>query len=186
MLPQNLLMIDCEMTGLIPHEDDILQVAALLLELRDDTQYHIVREFNKFCHNKKTPVSTFQKTYLSDIYFECNNSTDTYETTRFHLEEFLSQHLGTITPCGDCVATDLDFLYAKNIIKRNHFENDTPVLGTFHYENFELNSIKAVARHKIGSAFDKALPLDKGIHNALTDCRNQLLELNAFIKVLVC
>ncbi len=183
-LPSHLLMLDCEMTGLVPQDHDILQVSALLLKL-EETQYTVVRSFNKYLHSKATPTDEFQRKYLSEIMFQCNNSVETAVSVNLALENFLEKHLGTIQPCGDCVSTDLEFLLNKGVIRRNYFKENVAVTGTFNYEVFELNSIKAIARHKIGSKFDKLLPLESGIHNALVDCRNQVQELNAFLKVLL-
>jgi oligoribonuclease len=178
-------MLDCEMSGLSPDTDDLLQVSAILLELDVDIQYKPIRSFNKYLHSKTVPSDDFQKKYLSEIMFECNNSAETSQSVATDLSDFLGAHVGKIQPCGDCVCTDVEFLYAKGIVTRSHFVDNKPILGTFHYEQFELNSIKALARQKVGSKFDKLLPLESGIHNALVDCRNQTQELNAFLKVLL-
>jgi len=53
------------------------------------------------------------------------------------------------------------------------------------YEYWDMNSIKLVARHKMGYKFDKDLPVIPGAHDALVDCRNQLVEMNEIIRVLL-
>ena len=183
-LPKKLLMLDCEMTGLDPRADDVIQLACIKLTLVNG-QYVPSEEFNEFVHTDKQPETEFAKTHMMEVYEQANASTMDYAGLRSKLETFLGDDVGLLSPCGDCVPTDVMFLYMKDVISLSKFNGDTPVAGTLHYEYFDANSIKLVARHKEGYKFDKELPLLPGAHDALIDCKNQTMELNAILKVLL-
>lgn len=184
-LPARLVMVDCEMTGLDPAVDDVIQLSCLKLEL-EGIQYKAVDEFNIYIHTDKQPESDFAKKYLIDIYRKANSSTITYPDAKELLHGWLSDEwLNQASPTGDCVPTDILFLYVKGVINLGRYEGDTPVPGTFHYEYFEANPLKLLARTKAGFKFDKQLPRIPGDHDAMVDCKNQLTELNGIIEVLL-
>lgn len=183
-LPSKLLMLDLEMSGLNPKKDDILQVAALKLELRNN-QYVETDSFDMVLKNPIVPANDFQKKFQAPLFKRCNASPYTYEDLKDQFIKFLGSDAGKLSPCGDCVPTDVLFLYAKDIITLSHYEGDTPVDGTFHYEYFDMNAIKLVMRHKMGFKADKELKLLEGIHDGLVDCRNQLIEMNFIISKLL-
>jgi oligoribonuclease (3'-5' exoribonuclease) len=181
-------MLDCEMSGLRPETDDLLQIAMLDLRLNNTGfQYVEVNYLNVYPYSAKKPVSSFDAEFLSEIYEEANRSEETADSLRMGIRTFVGQtEIGKVQPCGDCVPTDVSFLKAKGLIDSGYYTVDNvAVPGTFSYEFFEMNSIKTMARHRTGYKFDKQLPLAKGVHDALVDCRNQLIELNAIIKVLL-
>lgn len=182
-IPQRLVMLDCEMTGLDPKADDLIQVAALKLELVGRV-YAVVDQFNIFVHTDKQPDSDFARTHMTEVYKQANESTEDYTTVAQKFDSWLGDWRGLVSPCGDCVPTDVLFMYTKGIVKLAGYDGDVPRLGTFHYEFFEMNSLKLVARAKMGRKFDKDLPTIPGAHDALVDCKNQLTELNAILNVL--
>jgi oligoribonuclease (3'-5' exoribonuclease) len=184
-MPSRLVMIDCEMTGLDPKVDDVIQIAALRL-LWEGDEYQVVEEpFNIFLHTDKQPQSEFARTHLTEIYKAANESPNSTDDAHGMLKTWLGDWYGKVSPCGDCVPTDILFLYMKNIISLSHFDGDTPVDGTFHYEFADMHFIKACARQKMGRKFDRDVPRLAGDHDALVDCKNQLNEMNAIIKVLL-
>ena len=79
-LPRNLVMVDCEMTGVIPSRDHLLQCAALKLELDDNAntttpQYKVVGEpYVAYFHYQGKPVGDFQNKYLRPIFDKCKES----------------------------------------------------------------------------------------------------------------
>ncbi len=176
-------MIDCEMSGLRVGVDELLQVSAVILRL-DGIIYTEERHFDTYLHTKNRPVTDFDSKYLSDIYHKCNGSPDTPASVYKAFKEFIGTDT-KLVPCGDCVITDLEFLYNYGILDRNYYEGDTSVEGTLDYEIFDLNALKCLSRTKKGFKSDKSLVLDSGIHNALVDCRNQTLELNHYLEVLL-
>lgn len=184
-LPDRLVMIDCEMTGLHYERDDVIQIAALKLIL-EGSEYQVVEgPLNIFLHTDLHPTSAFAKEHMVDVYRKANASQNSYEDARVMLDAWLGDWRGKVSPTGDCVPTDIMFLRWKNVIETSHFDGDTPIDGTFHYEFWDMNAIKSLARAKMGYKFDKDLPADPGAHDALVDCYNQLRELNAGISVLL-
>lgn len=185
-LPEYLVMVDCEMTGVIPKRDELLQIAMLKLKL-DGIQY--VEEGEPlvlYLHTDAQPQSGFQQKYLTHIFEKCNESDLTPQEAQKRVHDWMGkQLLGKVTPCGDCVPTDIAFLKEKGIITESDFENDKPKEGTFHYEFFEMNSIKAVARHMSGAKESLADLDTENIHDALVDCRNQTIEMNHYLKTLL-
>jgi len=188
-LPERLVMIDCEMTGLDPRTDDLLQVAAIKLVWDPVGQGYAPLPlwpiFNLYIRTDKEPISAFALEHMREVYEKCRASTYTLADARPLLAQWMSGWANEVSPTGDCVSTDILFLWEKGVIDLSRFEGDTSIPGTFFYEQFDINPVKALARHRVGSKFDKALPLLPGAHDALVDCENQLLELNAFIKVLI-
>ena len=186
-LPDRLVMLDCEMSGLDPKVDELLQIAAIKLELRDGQyrQLPMWPEFNLYIKTDLQPQNEFHRTHLADVYRKCNASTYTLMDAKPLLEQWMAHWLGKVSPCGDCVPTDVLFMYMKGVIGLSHFDGDTPVDGTFFYEYFDANSIKAVARQKAGRKFDRDVPRIPGDHDALVDCKNQLAEMNAIIGELM-
>lgn len=186
-LPDRLVMLDCEMTGLDPRKDDLIQVAALKLRLQN-FQYvpePNVPHFNLFIHTTRQPESEFARKHMTDVYRRANNSLYDYISGGRMLAQWLGSWRSKVSPAGDCVPTDVLFMWEKGMIELSRYDGDTPVPGTFHYEYFDMNPIKALARQKMGCKFDKELPKLPGEHDALVDCLNQAAELNAFIAVLL-
>lgn len=183
-LPSKLLMLDLEMTGLDPKSDDILQVAALKLELLGSS-YVETSSFDVALHTKLDPSNDFQRKYQTALFDRCRNSTIDYQELKKLFYEFLGEDLGELSPCGDCVPTDVLFLYAKDVIELSRYEGDTPVKGTLHYEYFDMHSMKMVMRQKLGYKADKDLVVSGGQHDGLVDCRNQLIELNFILHQLL-
>jgi oligoribonuclease len=190
-MPERLIMLDCEMTGLDPKKDDVIQIAALKLEYVSG-RYQVPAdmnsedaEFNIFLHTDLAPISEFARKYMVDVYRKANESRIDYKMARALLDEWLGPWRGKVSPCGDCVPTDILFLYMKDVIDLSHYDGDTPVDGSMHYEYFDMNAIKAVARQKVGRKFDRDVERLAGDHDALIDCRNQLTEMNAIIEVLL-
>lgn len=185
-LPQRLVMLDCEMTGLNVPVDDVIQIAALKLELQGGQYVQTSGpEFNIFLHTDKKPESEFARKNMGLIYEEANKSTINYVEARKLLHEWLGDWCGKVSPAGDCVPTDILFLFAKGVISLSHFDGDTPVEGSFHFEYWDMNAIKAIARQKAGTKFDRMLPRIPGDHDALVDCKNQLTEMNGIIAMLL-
>jgi oligoribonuclease (3'-5' exoribonuclease) len=188
-LPSKLVMLDLEMSGLNPKFDSILQVAALKLDLKGNRYVSHDLPFNNYLHFEGKPESDFAKTHMLEVYRQCNESDLGLEEVKENFEQWLGQDRGKLSPCGDCVPTDVLFMYTKGLIELAHYIGDTPVEGTFHYEYFDMNALKLVARTKVGREFDKdatfVATLKTGAHDALVDCLNQLEELNLIVGQLL-
>lgn len=184
-LPELLVMIDCEMTGVLPQKDSLLQVAALKLR-REGNQYKKEGEpFVQYLEYHGKPENKFQKQYLTHIFKKCNQSKLQPSELKSKLHDWLGpEYLGKAIPVGDCVPTDIAFLWKNDCIDLQHYVDDKPVLGTFHYEFFDMNAPKEMARVKMGGKFDTP-DLDPNEHDALVDCENQTKELNQILKILL-
>lgn len=183
-LPSQLIMIDLEMTGVNPDTDDVLQIAMLQLELDEKHKaYKATKSLNAFLKHKGSPTRDFDKKYLSHVYKRCNKSPLTPKAFKRTMHDWLGDLKGKVTPTGDCVPCDVEFLYRSGCADRNYFdENDNSVEGSFHYEFFEINPLKIIAREILGEKDLVEKPHQE--HDALGDCRNQLLELNKCLSIL--
>lgn len=184
-LPDKLVALDCEMVGVVPERDDLLQIALVKCVLdtsKKVPQYVPKEQLEVFMATKEKPSNEFHHKYLLHVFDQCKADGVTPEEAKKKIEEFLGDWKGNVQPFGDCVPTDMAFLYAKGIINRPDIGDKGQIPGTFHYEFFEQNPLKAVARHKLGEKENLHLT---GEHDALQDCLNQLKELNFYLTVLL-
>jgi oligoribonuclease (3'-5' exoribonuclease)/8-oxo-dGTP pyrophosphatase MutT (NUDIX family) len=187
-LPRDLVMTDCEMTGVVPDRDKLLQIAMIKLKLDGNQYVEYDEPLVLYMQHDGEPENDFQKKYLSHIFKQCNDSTLQPEEAKQQIHEWLGDLRGTVTPCGDCVPTDIDFMRHAGVIDTPDIGDDGPIPGSFHYEYFDMNGIKAIARHKAGKKEDKkelAGYDEEGIHDGLVDCRNQTKEFNHHLKTLL-
>jgi 8-oxo-dGTP pyrophosphatase MutT (NUDIX family)/oligoribonuclease (3'-5' exoribonuclease)/predicted nucleotidyltransferase len=185
-LPENLVMIDGEFTNVNPKRDHLLQAAFLKLKLKDHQYVEVDEPLVLYMQYKGKPTSDFHKEHLAHIFEKCNDSNLQPGEAKQQICKWLGELKGKVQPTGDCVHKDMAFLLEKGLIDDSDISPDgTPIPGTFHYENFEMHPLKTLARHKQGAKKDVAGVDKENEHDALVDCRNQLLELNDSIKVLV-
>jgi len=182
-LPSKLVMVDLEMTGVVPERDEIIQIAMIKLVLQGNQYVEEGEPLEIFPHTNEEPSNDFHRKFLMDIFAKARESTIEIADCGPLIEDWLGDWKGKAMPVGDCVPQDMMFLYANGILTRNDIVNEGPVPGTFHYEFFEIEPLKSLSRTKTGKK--ESLELDKGIHNALVDCRNQTIELNHYISVLL-
>lgn len=184
-LPEKMVMIDLEMTGVVAKRDDILQIAMIKLKL-DGIEYKADGEpLVIYMKTDKKPSNDFHEKYLKDIFVKANESDVDAEKAKSMITDFLGDYKGSVAT-GDAIQSDMSFLIEKGCVDVGDIVDGNPVSGTFHYEMFDINPIKCLARTKVGQKEDKKeLGLDDGIHDALVDCQNQLKELNHFIGILI-
>lgn len=180
-LPDRLVMLDCEMTGVLPKRDHLLQIAALKLEREGICYKQVEESFVLYLAYAGRPSNEFHRKYLTHIFDQCNKSTISPPEAKKLLHDWLGDWRGHVTPTGDCVPTDIAFLLEKGCAD----PSDIDVPGTFHFEFFEMNPLKLVARHLLRSKFETPGLNKEGIHDALVDCGNQLLELNHILAILL-
>ena len=182
-LPDKLVMIDLEMTGVVPERDEIIQIAATKLVLQDNQYVEEGEPFEIFPHTNAEPSNPFHKKFLVDIFRKANESEFDIVDARNLFADWLGDwNKKGVVPTGDCIQQDMMFLYANAVIDRGDIVNEGPVQGNLSYECFDINPLKCVARQKAGKK--EKLDLDAGIHNALVDCRNQTIELNHYLSIL--
>jgi oligoribonuclease (3'-5' exoribonuclease) len=187
-LPEYLVMVDAEMTGVVPKRDKLLQVAMVKLKLQGNQYVEYDRPLVLYFQHEGEPQNDFQNEHLSHIFERCNEATLQPGEAKEAICQWLGELKGKVTPCGDCVPTDIHFLKEKGCIDEPDIGDDGPIPGTFHYEYFDMNGIKALARHKAGKKEDvkeMAGYDEENVHDALVDCRNQTIEFNHHLKTLL-
>ena len=166
---QNLVWLDCEMTGLEPDVERIIEIAVVVtgpnLEPRiegpvlvihqSDAQLEKMDKWNKGTHGK------------SGLIDKVRASTVTEEQAQVELIKFLSHYVpkGTAPLCGNSISQDRRFLV-----------NYMPQLEAFfHYRNIDVSTLKELAkrwRPDVYKSFKK-----KQRHTALADVHESIDEL---------
>ncbi len=165
----NLVWLDCEMTGLDPEKERIIEIAVIVtgpnLEPRiegpvlvihqEDAILNAMDAWNKGTHGK------------SGLIDKVKASTVTEAQAEAELIAFLSRYVpkGTSPMCGNSIGQDRRFL-VKYMPKLEAF---------FHYRNVDVSTFKELARRwkpEVYSAFKKAQK-----HTALADVNESIEEL---------
>ncbi|MEY2736215.1 MAG: hypothetical protein RLZ58_1624 [Pseudomonadota bacterium] len=166
---QNLAWLDCEMTGLDPETDRLIEIAVIVtgpnLEPRiegpvfvihqPDAQLDRMEAWNKGTHGR------------SGLIDKVRASTTTEAQAEEALIAFLSKYLpkGTSPLCGNTIGQDRRFL-VKYMPRLEAF---------FHYRNLDVSTLKELAkrwRPEVYSAFQKQQK-----HTALADVHESIDEL---------
>ena len=165
----NLVWIDCEMTGLDPGIDRLLEIAVIVtspdLSLRvegpvfvihqSDEQLDAMDSWNKGTHGK------------SGLIDKVKASTTTEAEAEARLIEFMSKYVGKgASPmCGNTIGQDRRFL-VKYMPKLEQW---------FHYRNLDVSTLKELARRwrpEVFNSFKK-----QQAHTALADVQESIDEL---------
>jgi oligoribonuclease len=166
---QNLVWLDCEMTGLDPERDRLIEVAVVvtgpqldpriegpvLVIHQSDAQLDLMDSWNKGTHGK---------TGLID---KVKASTLTEEEAEQQLLEFVARYVPRqASPlCGNSIGQDRRFL-VKYMPKLEAY---------FHYRNLDVSTLKELARRwkpEVYTSFRK-----KQLHTALADVHESIDEL---------
>ncbi|WP_137896589.1 oligoribonuclease [Ramlibacter sp. 2FC] len=166
---QNLVWIDCEMTGLDPETERLLEIAVVVtgpsLEPRiegpvlvihqSDAQLDRMDAWNKGTHGRSGLIDKVKASTLSEADAEAQ------------ILAFLAQYVskGATPMCGNTIGQDRRFL-VKYMPKLEAF---------FHYRNLDVSTLKELARRwrpEVYSAFKKQQK-----HTALADVQESIDEL---------
>jgi oligoribonuclease len=169
---QNLVWLDCEMTGLAPETDRLIEIAVIVtgpkLEFRtegpvlvihqSDEQLDMMDAWNKGTHGKTGLIDKVKASALTEAEAEAV------------LIDFLSQYLpkNASPMCGNSIGQDRRFL-AKYMPKLEAF---------FHYRNLDVSTLKELSkrwRPEVYSAFKK-----QQRHTALADVHESIDELEHY------
>jgi oligoribonuclease len=176
---QNLVWLDCEMTGLRPDADRILEIAIIVtnpqLDVRvegpvlvlhqSDTLLDGMDAWNKGTHGKSGLIDKVRASTMNE------------EQAQEHILQFLRQYVpANGSPmCGNSIGQDRRFL-VKYMPKLEAF---------FHYRNLDVSTLKELAkrwRPDVHAAFKK-----QQRHTALADVHESIDELlhyrQHFLKV---
>ena len=175
----NLVWVDCEMTGLDPEIDKLLEIAVIVtspdLAVRvegpvfvihqSDEQLDAMDSWNKGTHGR------------SGLIDKVKASTTTEAEAEAKLIEFIAQYVGKggSPMCGNTIGQDRRFL-VKYMPKLEQW---------FHYRNLDVSTLKELARRwrpDVFNAFRK-----QQAHTALADVQESIEELihyrEHFLKV---
>jgi len=166
---QNLVWLDCEMTGLDPERDRLIEIAVIVtgpnLEPRmegpvlvihqSEAQLNLMDAWNKGTHGK------------SGLIDKVKASTVTEAQAEQEILEFISRYVPRQTSpmCGNSISQDRRFL-VKYMPKLEEY---------FHYRNLDVSSLKELAkrwRPDVHASFKK-----RQLHTALADVHESIDEL---------
>lgn len=165
----NLVWLDCEMTGLNPETDRLIEIAVVvtgphltprvegpvLVIHQSNAQLDLMDAWNKGTHGKSGLIDKVRASELDEA------------TAEAQLLAFLSTYVskGVSPMCGNSIGQDRRFL-VKYMPKLEAF---------FHYRNLDVSTLKELAkrwRPEVASAFKK-----QQSHTALADVHESIDEL---------
>ena len=168
----NLVWIDCEMTGLEPDTDRLLEIAVIVtgpqLEPRIEGPVFAIHQADELLNKMDAwNKGTHGRSGLID---KVKASTVTEEDAQAQLLAFLAKYVpkGTTPMCGNTIGQDRRFL-VKYMPKLETF---------FHYRNVDVSTFKELAkrwRPEVYSAFKK-----RQSHTALADVHESIDELQHY------
>jgi len=166
---QNLVWLDCEMTGLEPDTDRLLEIAVVVtgpsLEPRVEGPVFAIHQSDELLNKMDAwNKGTHGRSGLID---KVKVSTVTEEEAEQRILAFLAQYVpkGTAPMCGNSIGQDRRFL-VRYMPKLEAF---------FHYRNLDVSTLKELAkrwRPDIYSQFKK-----RQAHTALADVHESIEEL---------
>ena len=166
---QNLAWLDCEMTGLDPEVERLIEIAVVVtgpqLEPRiegpvlvihqSDAQLDKMDAWNKGTHGRSGLIDKVKASTVSEADAERQ------------IIAFLSQYVpkGTVPMCGNTIGQDRRFL-VKYMPKLEAF---------FHYRNLDVSTLKELAKRWKPDAYSSFKKAQK--HTALADVHESIEEL---------
>jgi len=171
---QNLIWLDCEMTGLDPEIDRIIEIAVIVtgpkLECRIEGPVLVIHQSNEQLDKMDAwNKGTHGKSGLID---KVKTSTTTEDDAQRQLISFLVQYVpqNGSPMCGNSVGQDRRFL-VKYMPKLE---------GFFHYRNLDVSTLKELSkrwRPDVYASFKK-----QQRHTALADVHESIDELEHYRK----
>lgn len=169
---QNLVWLDCEMTGLDPEKERVIEIAVIVtgpqLTPRIEGPVLVIHQSDELLNN----MDNWNKGAhgRSGLIDKVKASTVTEEDAQAQLLAFLAHYVpkGKVPMCGNTIGQDRRFL-AKYMPKLEAF---------FHYRNVDVSTLKELAkrwRPDVSSAFKKHQK-----HTALADVHESIDELEHY------
>ncbi|QNP49762.1 oligoribonuclease [Diaphorobacter aerolatus] len=166
---QNLVWLDCEMTGLNPETDRLLEIAVIVtgpnLEPRIEGPVLVIHQPDELLDGMDAwNKGTHGRSGLID---KVKASTLTEEQAEEQLLEFIKQYVPkTSTPmCGNTIGQDRRFL-VKYMPRLEAY---------FHYRNLDVSTLKELAKRWKPEAYSSFKKAQK--HTALADVMESIEEL---------
>jgi oligoribonuclease len=169
---QNLVWLDCEMTGLDPEIDRIIEIAVIVTGPnlaprvegpvfaihQSDAQLDKMDAWNKGTHGR------------SGLVDKVKASTITEQQAELQILEFLARYVpkGTAPMCGNSISQDRRFL-VKYMPRLEAF---------FHYRNIDVSTLKELAKRWRPDVYNSYRKQQK--HTALADVHESIDELEHY------
>ncbi len=166
---QNLIWLDCEMTGLDPEADRLIEIAVIvtgpnlvpriegpvLVIHQSDAQLNKMDAWNKGTHGRSGLIDKVKASTLTEA-----------EAER-QLLEFVGRYApkGSVPMCGNTIGQDRRFL-VRYMPKLERF---------FHYRNVDVSTLKELAKRWKPEAYTSFKKAQK--HTALADVNESIDEL---------
>jgi oligoribonuclease len=174
---QNLVWIDCEMTGLDPQAERLIEIAVIvtgphlmprvegpvLVIHQSDEQLNKMDAWNKGTHGRSGLIDKVKASTLTESQAEAQ------------ILEFLARYVpkGTTPMCGNTISQDRRFLV-----------NYMPKLEAFfHYRNLDVSTLKELAKRWRPDVYNGFKKQQK--HTALADVHESIDELEHYRKHLM-
>jgi oligoribonuclease len=153
---QNLVWIDCEMTGLDPEKERLLEIAVIVLVIhQSDELLNQMDKWNKGTHGKSGLIDKVKASTTSEA--------DAEEQILAFLKKYVPKSSSPL--CGNTISQDRRFL-VKFMPKLEAF---------FHYRNLDVSTLKELSRRwkpEVYASFKKQQK-----HTALADVHESIDEL---------
>ena len=168
----NLIWVDMEMTGLVPEDDVVIEIATIVT----DTELNTLAEGPVIAiHQSEQRLDAMDEWNTthhtrSGLVERVRNSDESEDSATARTIEFLSQYVpaGASPMCGNTICQDRRFM-ARHMPELERY---------FHYRNLDVSTLKILAqRWKPGleAGFSKS-----GAHLALDDIRESIEELRFY------
>lgn len=168
----NLIWLDLEMTGLIPNDDRIIEIATLVTDSelniiaegpvlavhQSDAMLDGMDDWNQKHHGQSGLIDRVKKSQTSE------------RDAELQTLEFLQQHTSKNSSplCGNSICQDRRFM-----------ANYMPELEDyFHYRNLDVSSVKELARRWKPEVLEGLTK--KGAHQAMDDIKDSIDELKHY------
>ncbi len=168
-----LVWIDCEMTGLDPKRDELIEVAAIVTDFElnplDGGMQVVIRPSDAAREGMSAFVTAMHK--RSGLLTELDAGT-TLEDAQAQVLAYIKQHVpqeAKAPIAGNSIGTDRMFLAAYM----------PQVDGHLHYRSVDVSSIKELARRWYPRVFFNA-PAKDGEHRALADILESIREMQYY------
>lgn len=168
-----LVWIDCEMTGLDPQIDELVEIATVVtdanLTILDEGLDLIIKPSKTaFDHMNDFVTAMHTRSGLIDEFATGLPLAEAERKTIDYVKQFVPE-AGTAPIAGNTIGTDRMFL-ARWMPDLDHY---------LHYRNIDVSTLKELSRRWYPRAYFHA-PEKKGGHRALADIRESIQELRYY------